>query len=99
VTDVPTSDAQMALRQPRATLFGGPYDGYTFPMVGFWSEKHALADDLLITPRMDVYPFWNPYDVPPPPPGVPVHHYSLHEGKYYQYNHIGLWRSPDVDAR
>ena len=91
MTDVPLTDAQIALRQPQGVLFGGPYDGLTFNMTGFWSHLFALAGDVLVTPQRSVVPFWNQYDLVKPSTNVELHHYTLHEGKFYQYNYLGPW--------
>lgn len=89
------SESEIATRQPKATLFGGPYDGLSVAMTGFWSEKHALAFDVLVTPQKTVVPFWNKHDLKRPAAAITLHHYTLHEGKYYQYNYAGIWEWPD----
>lgn len=90
------------MTNPLGVLFGGPYDGLSFAMTGFWSELFALAGDVLVTPQRSLVPFWNQFDLVKPDGDIELHHYTLQEGKFYQYYYLGPWVWKDYhrdDAR
>jgi hypothetical protein len=88
---------------PAGELVGGPLDGKSFSLMGFWiaipghEETHLAAELLMPMSGQRPVPMWPEYPdrwvlVPPRPPSPPVYHYRLLDDKKYLYVYVGEWQ-------